>query len=133
LKPACCVAVHKKMEISCSDIIVRSVPRGYTKDEGRSLEAGLQEQASNRLKLHRSKAIVVSVEGKGMNNVSGMKYGDERKRIVDEVSKRYKCCQNRKLRVFRDKIQEKPVYCLSGNRHKDGVNIFQAYVWNVGT
>ena len=28
-----------------------SAPRGYTKDEGRSLEAGLQERASNHLKL----------------------------------------------------------------------------------
>jgi hypothetical protein len=28
-----------------------SVPRGCTRDEGRSLEAGLQELASNHLKL----------------------------------------------------------------------------------
>ena len=28
-----------------------SVPRSYMRDEGRSLEAGLQEQASNHLKL----------------------------------------------------------------------------------
>ena len=28
-----------------------SVPRSYMRDEGRSLEAGLQEQASNPLKL----------------------------------------------------------------------------------
>jgi len=35
------------------------------RDEGRPLEAGLQEQASNRLKLLWSRARVVSVEGKG--------------------------------------------------------------------
>gem|GEM_PF-3003649 len=29
-----------------------SASRGCTRDEGRSLEAGLQEQASNHLKLH---------------------------------------------------------------------------------
>jgi|GEM_PF-3257640 hypothetical protein len=29
-----------------------SAPRGCTKDEGRPLEAGLQEQASNHLELH---------------------------------------------------------------------------------
>jgi hypothetical protein len=30
-----------------------SAPRGCTRDEGRSLEVGLQEQASNHLELHR--------------------------------------------------------------------------------
>jgi hypothetical protein len=39
--------------------------RCFTKDEGRPLEVGLQEQASNRLKLRRSRALVVSVDGKG--------------------------------------------------------------------
>jgi transposase InsO family protein len=39
--------------------------RCFTKDEGRPLEVGLQEQASNRLKLRRLRACVVSVEGKG--------------------------------------------------------------------
>jgi len=38
--------------------------RNCTRDEGRSLGAGLQEQASNHLKLLRSKALVVSVEEK---------------------------------------------------------------------
>ena len=39
--------------------------RCFTKDEGRPLEVGLQEQASNRLKLRGLRALVVSVEGKG--------------------------------------------------------------------
>jgi hypothetical protein len=39
--------------------------RCFTKDEGGPLEAGLQEQASNRLKLRGSRALVVSVDGKG--------------------------------------------------------------------
>ena len=30
-------------------------------------------------------------------------------------------------------VQEKPVYCLGGVRHKSGVNLNQALVWNVGT
>ena len=30
-------------------------------------------------------------------------------------------------------VQEKPVYCLSDVRHKDGVTLIQALVWNVGT
>ncbi len=39
----------------------RRAPRSCTRDEGRSLGAGLQEQASNHLKLLWSKARVVSV------------------------------------------------------------------------
>ena len=42
-----------------------SVPGSYMRDEGRSLGAGLQEQASNYLKLLRLRAVVVSVAGKG--------------------------------------------------------------------
>jgi len=62
--------------------------RNCTKDEGRPLGAGLQEQASNHLKLLWSKAMVVSVEEKAwQKTVSGMDQGDERKRTIDEVSK----------------------------------------------
>jgi hypothetical protein len=39
--------------------------RCFTKDEGGPLEVGLQEQASNRLKLRGLRVRVVSVEGKG--------------------------------------------------------------------
>ena len=41
-----------------------SVPRSRSEDEGGPLGAGLQEQASNHLKLLWSKAMVVSVEAK---------------------------------------------------------------------
>ncbi len=30
-------------------------------------------------------------------------------------------------------VQERPAYCLGGVRHKGGVNLNQAFVWNVGT
>ena len=66
-----------------------SAPRGCTGDEGRPLGTGLQGQVPNHLKLHGSRALVVSVEGKGMaETVSGEVQGDERKRTTDEVSKR---------------------------------------------
>jgi len=55
-----------------------SAPRSCTRDEGRPLGAGLQEQAPNHLKLHGSRARVVSVEGKGMaTTVSDEVQGDE--------------------------------------------------------
>ncbi len=54
------------------------VPRSCMKDESRSLGAGLQEQASNHLKLHWLRVIVVSVKEKAwQKTVSGVSQGDE--------------------------------------------------------
>ena len=51
-----------------------------TEDEGRPLGTGLQEQVSNRPKLHWSRAIVVSVDGKGKALIlPGVDQEDERK------------------------------------------------------
>ncbi len=50
------------------------VPRSYTRDEGRSLGAGLQKQASNHHKLRGSKARVVSVVGKGWMRFGQVKF-----------------------------------------------------------
>ena len=62
--------------------------RNCAEDEGRPLGAGLQEQASNHLKLLWSKAMVVSVEEKSRQRiVAGVDQGDEHKRTTDEVSK----------------------------------------------
>ena len=62
--------------------------RNCTKDEGRPLGAGLQEQASNHLKLLWSKAMVVSVEEKSRHQIAaGRTQRDERKRTIDEASK----------------------------------------------
>ncbi len=30
-------------------------------------------------------------------------------------------------------VRREPVYCLSGSRHKGGVNMIWAFVWNVET
>jgi hypothetical protein len=52
----------------------------FTEDEGGPLGIGLQGLVPNRLKLHWSRAIVVSVEGKGKAmTLSGMGQEDERK------------------------------------------------------
>ena len=37
------------------------------------------------------------------------------------------------LAGLQDKLMGKPVYCLGGVRHKDGMNLVQAFVRNVGT
>ena len=62
--------------------------RNCARDEGRPLGAGLQEQASNHLKLLWSKAMVVSVKEKARHKtVSGVDQGAERKRTTEKVSK----------------------------------------------
>ena len=59
------------------------MPRSCAEDEGGPLGAGLQEQASNHLKLLWSKAMVVSVEEKSRHKIAaGMTQRDERKRTI---------------------------------------------------
>jgi len=110
-----------------------SAPRSCTRDEGRPLGTGLQEQVPNHLKLHGSRARVVSVEGKGMaKTVSDEVQGDEEDEPL-KVSKAYGRCQNWGAVVTPGQAQGEPVYCLGGIRHKGGVNLYQALVRNVGT
>ena len=62
--------------------------RNCTRDEGRPLGVGLQEQAPNHLKLRWLRARVVSVKEKSRQKiVAGRDQGDEYKRTTDEVSK----------------------------------------------
>ncbi len=62
---------------------LRSVTRSLAEDEGRPLGAGLQEQASNHLKLLWPKAMVVSVGEKSrLKTAAGMTQRDERKRTI---------------------------------------------------
>ena len=52
--------------------------RNCARDEGRPLGAGLQERASNHLKLLWSRARVVSVREKSwLRIMAGMDHGDE--------------------------------------------------------
>ena len=62
--------------------------------------------------------------------MSGEDQGDERKRTIDEVSK-IEMTSKRAASRTPGTVQGKPVYC--GVRHKDGVTLTQALVWNVGT
>ena len=77
--------------------------------------------------------MVVSVKEKARQDVSGEDQGDERKRTTDEVSKAIGRRQNWGLSLTQDKSRRIPVYCLGGVRHRGGVNLIQALVWNVGT
>jgi len=60
----------------------------YLTDEGRPLETGLQGQVSNHLQRLGPKALVVSVEGKGLAEIkSGEGQEEDRKGTTVEVSK----------------------------------------------
>jgi hypothetical protein len=114
---------------------LQSAPRGCTGDGGRSPGVGLQEQAPNHLKLLWSKARVVSVKEKIWHRtMSGEIQGDERKRTTDEVSKTSTAdVKIGRLTLLQDKSRGEPVYCLGGVRHRGGVPLNQASVWNAGT
>ena len=109
-------------------------PRNCTEDEGGSLGAGLQEQAPNHPKLHGSKALVVSVGGKGMAaTVSGTVQGDEEDEPPLRCRKRREDVETGNSRCSRKEPRGQPADCLGGIRHRGGVNLHQAFVWNVGT
>ena len=62
--------------------------RNCARDGGGPLGVGLQEQASNHLKLRWLRARVVSVKEKSwLKTVAGEVQGDEHQRTTDEVSK----------------------------------------------
>jgi hypothetical protein len=87
-------------------------------DEGGPLGTGLQEQVPNHLWRLRSKAVVVSAEGKGLGRTrSGDWQEEDCKGTTDDVSKAYGRCQNRRGIVTAGSTPAKPVYGRSGIRH----------------
>jgi hypothetical protein len=76
----------------------------------------------------------VSVKEKsGQMILAGKDQGDERKQTSDEVSKLLRRRQNWGVSEIPGLAQGEPVYCLGGVRHKGGVNLIQAFAWNLGT
>ena len=108
--------------------------RCYMEDEGRPLGAGVQAQASNHLKLQRSRAAVVSVKEKASPR------GCQVKGAETSVSEPLRTCRKSLgdvktggSFVIPGAVWEGPVYCPHGVRHGGGVTVLWALVWNVGT
>ena len=57
-------AIPPRHSPCATNVLTAMEVRNCARDEGRSLEAGRQGQASNHRKLRRSKAVVVSVAEK---------------------------------------------------------------------
>jgi len=105
-----------------------------TRDEGWPLGAGMQVQAPNRPELLRSRAVVVSVGGKGAARPRQVRT------MKTNASEPLMTCRKRRNDVetgleslARDEPSGKPAYWLGGVRHEGGVSMVQALVWNVGT
>lgn len=71
--------------------------------------------------------------GKGAVNASGEYSGDERKRTVDDVSKRARRCRNQSAHQLWDELERDPEGGSSGNRYIGGMTRVQALARNVGT
>jgi hypothetical protein len=106
----------------------------YSRDEGRSLGVGLQDQASNHPELRRSKAVVVSVGEKSQQRLRQVRFGKTNKSEPSMTCRElYQWRQNRDGRLTRERAQREPAYWLGGARHKGGVSPNLALLWNVRT
>ena len=76
---------------------------------------------------------MVSVKEKASLKGSGENQGDERKRTIDEVSKSGDVVKTEDSSRSSGGVRRIPAYCPGGVRHKDGMNLIQAFARNVGT
>jgi len=108
--------------------------RCCTGDEGRSLGAGLQEQAPNPLKLQRSRAAVVSVEEKA--GPRSCQVGSKEMSVSELLRTCRKGLGDVKtggIFVNPGPVWGIPVYCPHGVRHEGSMTLLWASVRNVGT
>jgi hypothetical protein len=104
------------------------------RDEGRSLEAGRQGQASNHRKLRRSKAVVVSVAEKaGRDPVRCGSKETSASEPLMTCRKRMDDVETGGKSLTRDQSGGWPDCRPGGIRHEGGVTLSQALVRNVGT
>jgi hypothetical protein len=105
-----------------------------TGDEGRSFGAAVQAEAPNYPELLQSKAVVVSVRGKGVTVItSGGGWGDERKRTTVDASKTFRRHQNQTRTPGLGAAWRIPAYWPCGVRCSGGVTPIWAPVGNVRT
>ena len=104
-----------------------------TQDEGRPLGTALQEEVPNHLTLRGSRARVVSGEETARQDC--VRYGSQRRAQANPCGGVESVGTTSKLEpvVTPGGAQRQPAYWLGGVRHKDGVTVIQACVWNVGT
>ena len=104
-----------------------------TQDEGRPLAIALQEEVANHLTLRGSRARVVS--GAETARQDGVRYGSRRRAQANPCGGVESVGTTSKLGavVPPGSAQRHPAYWRGGVRHKEGVPVIQAGVWNMGT
>jgi putative transposase len=121
--------------VCCERDRFRKRSRCFIKDEGRSLEVGMQMSASNHHKLRLLRATVVSVVGKGGRQIRQV-WSKE-----TNVSEPLMTCRNVSNRRRNRNLDfysvrrgwERAAYCPTGVRHEGGVTLEQALIRNTGT
>ena len=102
-------------------------------DGGGPTEVVLQGKTSNCPKLRKTK--VLGGERWRLKGVEKLRQVRIRKasesELTDDVSRSVKCRQNRAMSRSTGQIQRKPVYWLSGDRHKGSASLIQAFLRNV--
>ncbi len=130
LSQKCATKARKEEWRVCSSVPFESC--AARRDEGRPLGVGLQKQVPNRLKLRQLSTGVVSVKEKAWKPcqvwVREMNTSEPLMRCRNGQSRR----QNWRLLGSQEKSRRQSAYCLGGVRHRSGVNLIQASVWNVG-
>lgn len=103
-------------------------------DEGRPLEVGFQERASNHPKLLRSRAVVVSVGVKASRTYLEQVRISETNASEPSMTRRdpESCRQNQGRFYLLGPACRAPDYWASGGRRIGGVKLIQASVWNCG-
>ena len=108
--------------------------RCFVEDGGGPPGAGLQEQASNRHKLRKLRASVVSVAGKGGARLRQVRFKETNaSEPLMTCRNVYNRRRNREGVVGPGQGWGIPDYCPTGVRHEGGVTLIQALVRNVGT
>ena len=93
----------------------------------------MQVEASNRLKLLWSKAMVVSVKEKVLLKDQVSAKETNKPEPLWKCRNRFRRHQNQGILGSLGSVWKIPVYCPDGGRHEGGVNLAWASVGNVGT
>ena len=109
------------------------VVRNCTRDEGRSLGTGLQEQVPNRLKLRGLRARVVNVEEKARKPCQVRIKETSASEPLLTCRNVFRRRQNRDEVIGPGSVPAGPAYGWGGVRHEGGVTLIRALVRNVGT
>ena len=96
-------------------------------------EPACRSRSQTTLSCSGKEPLWLALREKASLKGSGKDQGDERKRTIDEVSKSGDDVKTGDSSRSSGGAWKIPAYCPGGVRHKDGMNLIQAFARNVGT